>query len=115
VLHKLRKRRKARRAVDGNLDTYLQRILAAMSPMAAPSMSKEDLLQQEGLEQLTGSEMQILHLLDMDLTNKEIARELVVTVAAVERHVTSIFDKLGLHQSPDQHRRVLAVLKFLRA
>jgi len=31
--------------------------------------------------------------------------QLTVTVAAVERHVTSIFDKLGLHQSPDQHRR----------
>ena len=38
-------------------------------------------------------------------SNASIARELTVTVAAVERHVTSIFDKLGLHQSPDQHRR----------
>ena len=43
-------------------------------------------------------------------SNVGIARELTVTVAAVERHVTSTFDKLGLHQSPDQHRRVLAVL-----
>jgi DNA-binding NarL/FixJ family response regulator len=44
-----------------------------------------------------------------------VARELVVTVAAVERHVTSIFDKLGLSQSPDQHRRVLAVLNYLQS
>ena len=48
-------------------------------------------------------------------SNVGIARELTATVAAVERHVTSIFDKLGLHQSPDQHRRVLAVLTYLRA
>jgi hypothetical protein len=39
----------------------------------------------------------------------------VVTVAAVERHVTGIFDKLGLNHQPDQHRRVLAVLTYLRA
>jgi hypothetical protein len=38
----------------------------------------------------------------------------VVTVAAIERHVTSIFDKLGLHQSGEGHRRVLAVLTYLR-
>ena len=41
--------------------------------------------------------------------------ELVVTVAAVERHVTSIFDKLDLPPSPEAHRRVLAVLTYLRA
>jgi DNA-binding NarL/FixJ family response regulator len=37
-----------------------------------------------------------------------------VTVAAVERHVTSIFSKLNLRQAPEDHRRVLAVLKYLR-
>jgi len=38
----------------------------------------------------------------------------VVTVAAIERHVTGIFDKLGLHASAEGHRRVLAVLTYLR-
>ena len=35
--------------------------------------------------------------------------------AAVQQHVTSIFEKLGLHNSPEQHRRVLAVLDYLRS
>jgi DNA-binding NarL/FixJ family response regulator len=38
----------------------------------------------------------------------------VVSVAAIERHVTNIFDKLGLRQSPERHRRVLAVLSYLQ-
>ena len=67
------------------------------------------------VDALTPRERQVLALIAEGRSNAGIARELVVTVAAVERHVTSIFDKLGLHQSPDQHRRVLAVLKFLRA
>lgn len=67
------------------------------------------------VDDLTRRERQVLALIAEGRSNAGIARELVVTVAAVERHVTSIFDKLGLHQSPDQHRRVLAVLKFLRA
>ena len=67
------------------------------------------------VDDLTPRERQVLALIAEGRSNAGIARELVVTVAAVERHVTSIFDKLGLHQSPEQHRRVLAVLKFLRA
>jgi DNA-binding NarL/FixJ family response regulator len=67
------------------------------------------------VDDLTRRERQVLALIAEGRSNAGIARELVVTVAAVERHVTSIFDKLGLHQSPDQHRRVLAVLTFLRA
>ena len=47
-------------------------------------------------------------------SNRGIAEELVVTVAAVERHVTAIFSELGLQQAPEDHRRVLAVLRYLR-
>lgn len=44
-----------------------------------------------------------------------VAEELVITVAAVERHATSIFDKLGMRQLPEHHRRVLALVTYLRA
>lgn len=67
------------------------------------------------LDHLTARERQVLSLIAEGRSNAGIARELVVTVAAIERHVTSIFDKLGLSQAPDQHRRVLAVLKYLEA
>jgi DNA-binding NarL/FixJ family response regulator len=40
---------------------------------------------------------------------------LVVTPNAVEKHVSSIFSKLGVSEAPEDHRRVLAVLTFLRA
>ena len=64
---------------------------------------------------LTPREREVLGLIAEGRSNAGIARELVVTVAAVERHVTSIFDKLGLHRSAEAHRRVLAVLTYLRA
>ena len=67
------------------------------------------------LDNLTPRERDVLALVAEGRSNAGVAQELVVSVAAVERHVTSIFDKLGLHQSPQQHRRVLAVLKYLRA
>jgi DNA-binding NarL/FixJ family response regulator len=67
------------------------------------------------LDRLTPRERQVLRLIAEGRSNAGIAQELVVTVAAVERHVTSIFDKLGLHQSPEAHRRVLAVLRYLEA
>ena len=67
------------------------------------------------LSALTKRETEVLSLIAEGYSNGGVARELVVTVAAVERHVTSIFDKLGLQQSPDQHRRVLAVLNYLQA
>jgi DNA-binding NarL/FixJ family response regulator len=67
------------------------------------------------IDDLTPREREVLGLIAEGRSNGGIARELVVTVAAVERHVTSIFDKLGLNQSPDQHRRVLAVLTYLKA
>lgn len=67
------------------------------------------------LDRLTKRETEVLSLIAEGYSNSGVARELVVTVAAVERHVTSIFDKLGLQQSPDQHRRVLAVLNYLQS
>jgi len=66
------------------------------------------------LDGLTPRERQVLALIAQGLSNAGIARDLVVTVAAIERHVTGIFDKLGLNQSPEAHRRVLAVLTYLR-
>jgi DNA-binding NarL/FixJ family response regulator len=47
-------------------------------------------------------------------SNRGIAQELVVTEAAVEKHVTGIFQKLRLGHTPTEHRRVLAVLTYLR-
>jgi DNA-binding NarL/FixJ family response regulator len=66
------------------------------------------------LEELTCRERQVLQLMAEGKSNKGTADELVVTVAAVERHVTSIFAKLGLPQDAQEHRRVLAVLRYLR-
>ncbi len=54
-----------------------------------------------------------MELMAQGRTNQGIAEALVVTVAAVEKHVTNIFSKLGLSASGSDHRRVLAVLKFL--
>jgi DNA-binding NarL/FixJ family response regulator len=67
------------------------------------------------LDQLSKREREVLALVAEGRSNAGVAQALVISVAAVERHVTGIFDKLGLHQSPEQHRRVLAVLTYLRA
>jgi DNA-binding NarL/FixJ family response regulator len=66
------------------------------------------------LDRLTPRERDVIALMAEGRSNRAIADELVVTTAAVERHVTSIFDKLGLQQSAEDHRRVLAVLRYLR-
>ncbi len=97
LLHELRKRRRTHQEVAKHLDTYLQRLLAAMNPVAAHVVSTEALMQQEGLEPLTGRELHILHLLDKDLTNKEIARELVVTPGTVKVHTKNVYRKLGVN------------------
>ena len=58
---------------------------------------------------------EVLGLIAEGMSNRPIAARLVVTERTVEAHVTQIFQKLRLPESPDQHRRVLAVLAFLRA
>ncbi len=65
------------------------------------------------LEQLTPREREVLGLMAEGRSNGAIAAELVVSERAVEKHVTGIFSKLELAASSDDHRRVLAVLRFL--
>jgi DNA-binding NarL/FixJ family response regulator len=69
---------------------------------------------QSPLDDLTPREREVMALMAEGRSNGGIAAELVVTVAAVERHITSIFDKLRLRQAPEDHRRVLAVLEYLK-
>jgi DNA-binding NarL/FixJ family response regulator len=70
---------------------------------------------EDPLEELTEREREVLALMAEGRSNHAIATRLVVSERAVEKHVTSIFSKLGLPPAEDDHRRVLAVLTFLRA
>ena len=67
------------------------------------------------LEELTAREREVLGLMAEGRSNNAIAEALVVTERAVEKHVTSIFSKLDLVNTPQDHRRVLAVLAYLQA
>jgi DNA-binding NarL/FixJ family response regulator len=65
------------------------------------------------LEELTPREREVLRLMAEGRSNHAIAETLVISERAVEKHVTSIFSKLNLPQTAEDHRRVLAVLTFL--
>jgi DNA-binding NarL/FixJ family response regulator len=67
------------------------------------------------LDTLTDRERDVLAAMAEGLTNREIAGRIYVSERAVERHVTSIFEKLGLSAADGGHRRVLAVLAYLDA
>ncbi len=97
VLHELRKRRKSRQEIDRKFDIYIQQILTAMNSSTMPHVPTDALLQQEGLEHLTDSELRILRLLEMNLSNKEIAQRLVVTTGTVKVHISNIYRKLSVN------------------
>jgi DNA-binding NarL/FixJ family response regulator len=62
---------------------------------------------------LTPREREVLELMAEGRSNQAICQRLFISPRAVEKHVTSIFAKLGLPAAPEDHRRVLAVLRFL--
>jgi DNA-binding NarL/FixJ family response regulator len=66
------------------------------------------------LEDLTPREREVLELMAEGRSNQAIAERMVITLRAVEKHVTSIFGKLRLPATAEDHRRVLAVLKYLK-
>jgi DNA-binding NarL/FixJ family response regulator len=70
---------------------------------------------EDPLKELSDREREVLELMAEGRSNHAIATRLVISERAVEKHVTSIFSKLRLPPTEDDHRRVLAVLTFLRA
>ena len=94
-----------RRVAQGGsaLDSSIVSQLVARKRRAAP------------LEVLSAREREVLALMAEGRSNGAIAERLVVTPRAVEKHITNIFEKLDLGAAVEDHRRVLAVLTFLRA
>ena len=67
------------------------------------------------LDELSRREREVIELMAQGRSNRGIAEALVITESAVEKHVTSIFDTLGIERDGEGHRRILAVLTFLRS
>ena len=103
-----------------NIDEFLDSIerLRRGSPVVDPSLVVELLAARtadDPLEGITRREREVLGLMAEGRTNAGIARRLWVTEGTVEKHVHSIFVKLRLPETDDDHRRVLAVVTFLGA
>jgi DNA-binding NarL/FixJ family response regulator len=87
---------------------------SALDPKVVASLVSRP-AEDDRLAELTEREREVLELMAEGRTNAAIARHMVVTPGAVEKHVTNIFGKLDLSATDDDHRRVLAVLTFLRS
>ena len=104
----------------GDLDTFIEAVRRVAGGGSALDPEVVALLlgrrrREDPLEALTAREREVLALMAEGRSNAAIAEKLVVTDRAVEKHVGSIFSKLNLASAPEDHRRVLAVLRFLEA
>jgi DNA-binding NarL/FixJ family response regulator len=95
----------ARRVCDGGSALDPQVVATLLSPNP----------QENALSELTPREQEVLALMAEGRTNAAIAKRLWLTERTVETHIHSVLGKLGLAISGDDHRRVLAVLTYLRA
>jgi len=77
-------------------------------------VAAKDRMASSPLGSLTDREREVLSHMAQGQNNAAIARSLFLTERAVEKHINSLFHKLGLTEEPDVHRRVMAVLAFLR-
>ena len=102
-----------------DVDVFLEslRRVAAGGTALDPEVVAQLLVRRQNtpLDRLTGREREVLGLMAEGRSNAAIAEALVVTEGAVEKHTQRIFAKLGLLPDDAQHRRVLAVVRFLQA
>jgi DNA-binding NarL/FixJ family response regulator len=77
-------------------------------------VTRKERLAHSPLAQLTEREREVLEQMAQGKNNAAIAKSLFLTERAVEKHINSLFHKLGLSEESDVHRRVMAVLAFLR-
>jgi DNA-binding NarL/FixJ family response regulator len=87
---------------------------SAIDPAIVSALLRRDRVR-DPIADLTPREREVLSLMAEGRSNQAIADRLGVTERAVQKHITSIFNRLGLGPSEDDHRRVLAVLAFLAA
>nr|WP_277611400.1 response regulator transcription factor [Streptomyces scabichelini] len=102
----------------GQVEEFVEALqeVAAGGTVVDPEVVRQLLRRRrDPLERLTPREREVLALIAEGRSNGSIARELVVSEAAVGKHISSIFTKLDLPPADETHRRVLAVLAFLRA
>ena len=104
-----------------NLDEFLDSVRrvgaggSSIDPEVISSMVRREVRDKAdaGIAQLTPRRLEVLQLMAQGFSNARIAREMFVTEKAVARSIALIFQTLGLPPDPDDHRRVLAVMRYL--